>query len=61
MTDGTQDVSGKEQEVICQRYIDHDLVHEEFVGLYEVSDHRTESRKGSYGCFCSVLICRSLG
>lgn len=36
--DGTQDVSGKEQEAICLRYVDHDLVvHKEFVGMYEVS------------------------
>ena len=36
--DGTQDMSGKEQEAVCVRYIDHDLiVHEEFVGMYEVS------------------------
>ncbi|KAK0152297.1 Zinc finger MYM-type protein 1 [Merluccius polli] len=35
--DGTQDVSG-EQESICIRYVDQDLVpHEVFVGLYEVS------------------------
>lgn len=35
--DGTQDVSGGEQEAICLRYVDHDLVlHEEFVGMYEV-------------------------
>jgi len=36
--DGTQDVSGVEQEAICIRYVDHNLVpHEEFIGLYEVS------------------------
>ncbi|GAA6095220.1 zinc finger MYM-type protein 1-like, partial [Tachysurus ichikawai] len=36
--DGTQDLSGKEQESVCLRYVDHDLiVHEEFVGMYEVS------------------------
>ena len=36
--DGTQDVSGKEQEAVCVRYVDHDLIiHEEFVGMYEVS------------------------
>lgn len=36
--DGTQDVSGVEQEAICIRYVDHDLnPHEDFVGLYEVS------------------------
>ena len=35
--DGTQDVSGTEQESICLRYVDHDLVpHEVFIGLYEV-------------------------
>ncbi|XP_072565314.1 zinc finger MYM-type protein 1-like [Paramormyrops kingsleyae] len=37
--DGTQDVTGAEQESVCLRYVDHDLVpHEEFVGLYRVSD-----------------------
>lgn len=36
--DGTQDIAGVEQESICLRYVDHDLVpREEFVGLYEVS------------------------
>ncbi|KAF3840185.1 hypothetical protein F7725_018902 [Dissostichus mawsoni] len=36
--DGTQDVLGVEQEAICIRYVDHDLIpHEDFVGLYEVS------------------------
>ncbi|XP_060735269.1 zinc finger MYM-type protein 1-like [Tachysurus vachellii] len=36
--DGAQDLSGKEQESVCLRYVDHDLiVHEEFVGMYEVS------------------------
>lgn len=36
--DGTQDVSGVEQEAICIRYVDHNLVHhEDFIGLYEVS------------------------
>ena len=35
VVDGTQDVSGLEQESICLRYIDKDLnVHEEFVGVY---------------------------
>ncbi|KAI4833261.1 hypothetical protein KUCAC02_016171 [Chaenocephalus aceratus] len=35
---GTQDVSGVEQEAMCIRYVDHDLIpHEDFVGLYEVS------------------------
>lgn len=38
IVDGTQDVSGVEQEAICIRYVDHDLVpHEDFIGLYEVS------------------------
>jgi len=38
MMDGTRDQSGKEQEALCLRYVDHDLVvHEEFIGLYEVS------------------------
>ena len=41
--DGTQDISGKEQESICFRYVDHDLVpHEDFVELYEVSGTRGE-------------------
>lgn len=36
--DGTQDISGVEQESICIRYVDQDLVpHEAFIGLYEVS------------------------
>lgn len=36
--DGTQDISGVEQESICIRYVDHDLVpHEAFIGLYELS------------------------
>ena len=36
--DGTQDVSGVEQDAICIRYVDHDLIpHEDFVGLYDVS------------------------
>lgn len=38
MMDGTRDQSGKEQQALCLRYVDHDLVaHEEFIGLYEVS------------------------
>jgi len=37
--DGTQDISGQEQESICLRYSDNDLnPHEEFFGLYGVSD-----------------------
>lgn len=36
--DGTQDISGVEQESICIRYVDQDLVpHEMFIGSYEVS------------------------
>lgn len=35
--DGTQDISGTEQESICLRFVDHDLVPQElFVGLYQV-------------------------
>jgi len=36
--DGTQDIEGTEQEAICVRYVDHDLVPQEaFLGFYEVS------------------------
>ena len=36
IVDGTQDVSGKEQEAICLRCVDEALEpHEEFVGMYE--------------------------
>lgn len=36
--DGTQDITGTEQESICLRYVDHNLISQEaFVGLYEVS------------------------
>lgn len=39
MVDGTQDISGKEQESICFRHVDDDLtIHEDFVGLYNVSE-----------------------
>jgi hypothetical protein len=39
IVDGTQDVSGKEQEAICLRHVDEHLdVHETFVGLYEPPD-----------------------
>ena len=35
MMGGTRDQSGTEQEALCLRYADHDLVvHEEFIGLY---------------------------
>lgn len=37
--DGTQDISGQEQESICLHYVDNDLKpHEEFIGLYSVSE-----------------------
>lgn len=50
--DGTQDVSGKEQEAVRVRYVDHDLIfHEEFVGMYEVSvTTGKKTCKGYYGC-----------
>ena len=36
--DGTQDITGTEQESVCLRYVDKNLVpHEEFVGLYEMT------------------------
>ena len=36
--DGTRDISGVEQEALCLRYVDKDLmVHEEFIGLYEAT------------------------
>jgi hypothetical protein len=39
IVDGTQDISGKEQESICLRHIDSDLnVLESFIGLYKLSD-----------------------
>lgn len=38
MMDATRDQSGKEQQALCLRYVDHDLVvHEDFSGPYEVS------------------------
>ena len=37
VVDGTQDITGAEQESICIRYVDIDLnVHETFIGLYNV-------------------------
>ena len=37
VVDGTQDITGAEQESICIRYFDTDLnVHETFIGLYNV-------------------------
>lgn len=39
IVDGTQDISGIEQESICLRYVDKDLVPQEvFMGLYQTSD-----------------------
>lgn len=37
IVDGTQDISGQEQESVCLHYVDHDLnPHEEFIGMYSV-------------------------
>lgn len=42
--DGTQDVSGKEQESLCIRYVDSDLIPQEvFLGMYEPPDTRGET------------------
>ncbi|XP_061561827.1 BAH and coiled-coil domain-containing protein 1 isoform X3 [Phycodurus eques] len=42
--DGTRGVSGVEQEVMCLRYVDKDLlVHEDFIGLYEASSPTGEN------------------
>lgn len=39
IVDGTTDISGKNQESICLRYVDEELhPHEEFIGLYEAPD-----------------------
>ncbi len=39
IVDGTQDISGIEQESVCLRYVDHDLMpDEEFIGLYSLSE-----------------------
>lgn len=47
--DGTRDVSGVEQEAMCLRYADTDLlVHEDFIGLYEA----TSTLPGSFRTFC---------
>lgn len=36
---GTQDISGEEQESVCLRYVDHDLIpHEGFIGFYSVTE-----------------------
>lgn len=46
------DVSADEQESVCLRYVDHDLVpHEELVGLYRVSETSGHSKGG---CLCLV-------
>lgn len=38
IVDGTQDISGEEQESICVRYVDQDFnVHEEFLGFYQTN------------------------
>uniref|UniRef100_A0A8C6NYU6 DUF4371 domain-containing protein n=1 Tax=Nothobranchius furzeri TaxID=105023 RepID=A0A8C6NYU6_NOTFU len=43
--DGTQDISGQEQESICLRYVDKDLKpHEEFIGLYGVPETTGKAR-----------------
>lgn len=42
--DGTQEIEGTEQEAICVRYVDHDLVrHEAFLGFYKVSSTTGEN------------------
>ena len=47
IVDGTQDVSGQEQESICLRHVNFDLhVHEDFVGLYEIPSTTSESIAG---------------
>lgn len=45
--DGTQDISGQEQESICLGYVDADLKpHEEFIGLYFFSETTGKSLAG---------------
>ncbi len=42
--DGTRDISGVEQEALCLRYVDTDLlVHEDFIGLYEITSTTGEN------------------
>ena len=42
IVDGTQDISGNEQESICIRYVDEKLnVVEAFIGLYDSSSSTT--------------------
>ena len=44
MADETTDVSNWEQFVICLRWVDNDFqVHEDFVGLYEVSSANADT------------------
>ncbi|XP_053323828.1 zinc finger MYM-type protein 1-like [Spea bombifrons] len=39
IVDGTQDISGQEQESFCIRYVDQDFYpHEDFIGLYQVDE-----------------------
>ena len=48
VVDGTQDISGKEQESVCLRYVDHDLIpHEEFIRFYSVTETTGELLKNS--------------
>ena len=54
IVDGTQDVSGKEQESICIRYIDANLEpHEQFVGMYDPPE---TSGKAIATCVLDVLL-----
>ncbi|KAI6647075.1 Zinc finger MYM-type protein 1-like [Oopsacas minuta] len=47
IVDGTQDVSGREQESICLRHVNSDLhVREDFVGIYEIPITTSESIAG---------------
>jgi len=42
--DGTRDISGVEQEALCLRYVDSDLlVHEDFIGMYETTSTTGEN------------------
>jgi hypothetical protein len=44
IVDGTQDISGCQQESICIRHVDKDLiVSEDFIGLYQVSETTGEA------------------
>ena len=47
IVDGTEDVSGQEQESICLKHVNSDLhVDEDFVGLYEIPSKASESIAG---------------